>query len=49
MAAYEAFVKRIMRTSPHIDVEKTIAEMRRKLHVVQIVRDGNIRGITEIT
>ena len=49
MAAYEAFVKRIMRTSPHIDVEKTIEEMRRKLHVVQIVRDGNIRGITEIT
>ena len=48
-AAYEAFVKRIMRTQPHIDVEKTIEEMRRKLHVVQIVRDGNIRGITEIT
>ena len=48
-AAYEAFVKRIMRTQPHIDVEKTIEEMRKKLHVVQIVRDGNIRGITEIT
>ena len=48
-AAYEAFIKCIMEQSPHINVEKTMQEMRRKLHVVQIVRDGNIRGITAIT
>ncbi len=47
--AYEAFVKRIMHNTPHINVEKTLQEMRKKLHVVQIVRNGNIRGITEIT
>jgi hypothetical protein len=38
-----------MEQSPHINVEKTMEEMRRKLHVVQIVRDGNIRGVTAIT
>ena len=48
-AAYEAFIKCIMEQSPYINVEKTMQEMQRKLHVVQIVRDGNIRGVTAIT
>lgn len=48
-AAYESFIKCIMEQSPHINVEKTMKEMQRKLHVVQIVRDGNIRGVTAIT
>lgn len=48
-AAYNAFVDRIMHASPTIDRGKTIAEMRKKLRVVQINRDGNLRAVTEVT
>ena len=48
-AAYNAFVDRIMHTAPTIDRNKTIEEMRKKLRVVQINRDGNLRTVTEIT
>lgn len=46
--AYEAFIDRILHTFPELDQEKTLAEMKKKLHVVQIGREGNIRTITEI-
>lgn len=48
-AAYNAFVDRIMHASPTIDRGKTIAEMHKKLRVVQINRDGNLRAVTEVT
>jgi len=48
-AAYEAFVDRILHSYPTIDREKTIKEMHRKLRVVQINRDGNLRAVTEVT
>ncbi len=48
-AAYQAFTDRILHTYPAIDREKTIEEMRHKLRVVQINRDGNLRAITEVT
>lgn len=48
-AAYQAFTDRILHTYPAIDRAKTIEEMRHKLRVVQINRDGNLRAITEIT
>ena len=47
--AYKAFVARIMRTTPTIDRDKTLREMRDKLRVVQINRNGNIRAVTNIT
>lgn len=48
-AAYNAFVDRIMHASPTIDRNKTIEEMKKKLRVVQINRDGNLRAVTEVT
>jgi type IV secretion system protein VirB11 len=48
-AAYKAFVDRILHAYPTIDRAKTIAEMREKLRVVQINREGNLRAVTEIT
>ncbi len=48
-AAYQAFTDRILHTYPAIDRQKTIQEMREKLRVVQINRDGNLRAVTEIT
>ena len=48
-AAYQAFTDRILHTYPSIDRQKTIQEMREKLRVVQINRDGNLRAVTEIT
>ncbi len=48
-AAYQAFTDRILHTYPSIDREKTIAEMREKLRVIQINRDGNLRAVTAIT
>ncbi len=48
-AAYKAFIGRIMHTYPSSDREKLYKEMKEKLRVVQINRDGNIRAITEIT
>ena len=48
-AAYQAFISRIMHSNPELDQEKTRKEMKEKLRVVQINRDGNIRAITAIT
>ncbi|MGD9638137.1 MAG: ATPase, T2SS/T4P/T4SS family [Alphaproteobacteria bacterium] len=47
--AYKAFCDRILHTYPTIDRVKTIAEMREKLRVVQINREGNLRAVTEVT
>lgn len=47
--AYKAFCDRILHSYPTIDRSKTIAEMREKLRVVQINRDGNLRAVTEVT
>lgn len=47
--AYKAFCDRILHSYPTIDRTKTIAEMREKLRVVQINRDGNLRAVTEVT
>ena len=48
-AAYKAFVDRIIHSYPGTDRAKTIEEMRKKLRVVQINRDGNLRAVTEVT
>ncbi len=48
--AYLQFIKRIMAsTNGAVNVEQTLDEMKRKLHVVQIQRLGNQRAITEVT
>ena len=47
--AYKAFTDRILHTYPTIDRDKVIAEMKEKLRVVQINREGNIRAVTEVT
>ena len=47
-SAYKAFVDRIVHTYPHLNQEKALEEMRAKVRVVQIGREGNIRAITEI-
>lgn len=48
-AAYKAFTDRILHSYPTIDRAKTMEEMRQKLRVVQINRDGNLRAVTEVT
>lgn len=47
-AAYKGFIDRITHTYPNIDREKLIKDMKEKLHVVQISREGNLRAVTEI-
>ena len=47
-AAYEAFADRILHSYPTMDRKKTIEEMKKKLRVVQINRDGNLRAVTEV-
>ncbi|MDR3126148.1 MAG: Flp pilus assembly complex ATPase component TadA [Rickettsiales bacterium] len=46
--AYKSFVDRILHTFPELDQDRTLREMRERLHVVQIGREGNVRAITEI-
>ena len=47
-AAYAAFADRILHSYPTMDRKKIIEEMRQKLRVVQINRDGNLRAVTEV-
>ena len=47
--AYRAFISRIMHKNRELDQDKTFKEMKERLRVVQINRDGNIRAITAIT
>ena len=47
-AAYAAFADRILHTQPSYNREKLIAEMKNKIHVVQLARDGGLRAVTEV-
>ncbi len=47
--AYEAFCDRILHGSPGLDRQRTIDQMRDRLRVVQLNRQGNIRAVTHVT
>jgi type IV secretion system protein VirB11 len=47
-AAYAAFADRILHTQPAYDRADLIAEMKNKLRVVQLTRDGSLRAVTEV-
>lgn len=47
-AAYEAFADRILHTQPAYNRTDLIKEMKKKIHVVQVARDGTLRAITEV-
>jgi len=47
-AAYAAFADRILQTQPAYDRTDLIKEMKKKIHVVQLSRDGALRAVTEI-
>lgn len=46
--AYAAFADRILHTQPAYDRSELITEMRTKLRVVQLSRDGALRAVTEV-
>ena len=46
--AYSAFADRILHTQPAYDREQLIKEMKNKLRVVQLSRDGSLRAVTEV-
>ncbi len=46
--AYKTFIDRIIHTFPNLNQEQALKEMQKKIHVVQIGREGNIRTITDI-
>ena len=47
-AAYAAFADRILHTQPAYDRGELIAEMKQKIRVVQLSRDGTLRAVTEV-
>ncbi|MBE6461653.1 MAG: hypothetical protein E7006_02300 [Alphaproteobacteria bacterium] len=47
-AAYAAFADRILHTQPAYDRTDLMAEMRKKIRVVQLSRDGSLRAVTEV-
>ena len=47
-AAYAAFADRILHTQPAYDRAELVDEMKKKLHVVQLSRDGALRAVTEV-
>jgi type IV secretion system protein VirB11 len=47
-AAYGAFADRILHTQPAYNRDSLIIEMKKKIHVVQLDRDGSDRAVTEI-
>lgn len=47
-AAYAAFADRILHTQPAYDRTDLIAEMKKKIRVVQLARDGSLRAVTEV-
>ncbi len=47
-AAYAAFADRILHTQPAYNRTDLIAEMKKKIRVVQLSRDGAIRAVTEV-
>lgn len=47
-AAYAAFADRILHTQPAYNRSELITEMKNKLRVVQLSRDGSLRAVTEV-
>lgn len=47
-AAYEAFADRILHTQPAYTRSELITAMQKKLHVVQLSREGSLRAVTEV-
>lgn len=47
-AAYAAFADRILHTQPAYNRSELIAEMKKKIRVVQLSRDGALRAVTEV-
>lgn len=47
-AAYAAFADRILHTQPAYNRAELIAEMKKKIRVVQLSRDGALRAVTEV-
>lgn len=47
-AAYAAFADRILHTQPAYNRTDLIAEMKQKIRVVQLSREGTLRAVTEI-
>jgi len=47
-AAYAAFADRILHTQPAYNRAELIAEMKKKIRVVQLSRDGTLRAVTEV-
>ena len=47
-AAYAAFADRILHTQPAYDRGELIDEMKKKIRVVQLSRDGALRAVTEV-
>ena len=48
IAAYNGFIDRITHTYPNLERSKLFDEMKNRLHVVQISREGNLRAVTDI-
>ena len=47
-AAYAAFADRILHTQPAYDRSELMAEMKKKIRVVQLSREGTSRAVTEV-
>lgn len=47
-AAYGAFADRILHTQPAYNRTELITEMRKKIRVVQLSRDGSLRAVTQV-
>lgn len=47
-AAYAAFADRILHTQPAYNRTDLISEMKKKIRVVQLSRDGSVRAVTEV-
>lgn len=47
-AAYAAFADRILHTQPAYNRAELIEEMKKKIRVVQLSRDGAVRAVTEV-
>jgi type IV secretion system protein VirB11 len=47
-AAFGAFADRILHARPAYDRADLIREMKKKIHVVQLSRDGSDRAVTEV-
>ena len=46
--AYKRFASLILEIQPAYKSDDLIAEMKSKIHVVQLSRDGSLRAVTEV-